>query len=291
MIKGWLKKVYSVIPGKKLFFSFWKLFGTPRENIFRHLNFHGTFKVNADQNHAFRMWSNGYQLENEIFWGGLYYRYEKVSINLWKELCKHSKVIMDVGANSGVYTLVAKAMNKDADVHAFEPIERVFNTLEKNIQINSFHVSTVKKALSNGDGTAIIYDVNTPNQYAASLSRNVFGSDVHEEVIETIRLDSYIRQNQITGIDLIKIDVERHEPEVLTGMGSYLHTMKPAMLIEIVEEENAQRILSIIGDIGYLFFDINENSGCTLKPSLGKSSYNNWLICSPETADLLHLKY
>ena len=43
--------------------------------------------------------------------------------------------------------------------------------------------------------------------------------------------------HKITKIDLLKIDVETHEPEVLEGYTKYIHLHKPTMLIEILNDE------------------------------------------------------
>src|SRR5438132_239175 len=129
MIKKWLRGLYEIIPGKKLLFSVWKFFGTPPEKIFRHLHFSGVFRVEVDETHYFKIRNYGWQLENEIFWRGLYYRYEKTSVHLWAQLCQNAEVIVDAGANTGLYSLVAKAMNNAASVHAFEPVEREFGRL------------------------------------------------------------------------------------------------------------------------------------------------------------------
>jgi tRNA1(Val) A37 N6-methylase TrmN6 len=40
---------------------------------------------------------------------------------LWIKLCRQSETILDVGANTGVYALVAGAVNKKAKIFAFEP--------------------------------------------------------------------------------------------------------------------------------------------------------------------------
>src|SRR5882672_8152624 len=126
MIHRVLKKIYEVIPGKKILFSLWKYLGAPPEKIFRHLYFKGSFQVEVDESHSFRIYNNGFQIENEMFWGGLYFRYEKTSLRLWAKLSEEAEVIMDVGANTGVYCLTAKAVNIKASVHAFEPVDRVF---------------------------------------------------------------------------------------------------------------------------------------------------------------------
>ena len=67
----------------------------------------------------------GFQLENEIFWSGLTNGWEKISTRLWIELSKNSKVIFDIGANTGIYSLVSKSINPTSQVFAFEPVKRV----------------------------------------------------------------------------------------------------------------------------------------------------------------------
>ena len=39
----------------------------------------------------------------------------------------------------------------------------------------------------------------------------------------------------------MKIDVETHEPAVLKGMGEYLRSFRPTMLIELLNDEVAQQ--------------------------------------------------
>ncbi|HYV91956.1 MAG TPA: FkbM family methyltransferase [Chitinophagales bacterium] len=289
MSKKWLSPLYDIIPGKKLLFSAWKFLGSPPEKIFRHLHFPGAFRVKVDETHSFKIENNDLQLENEIFWRGLYYRYEKTSLRLWMQLCQNASVIIDVGANTGLYSLVAKAMNSAASVHAFEPVERVFNKLERNVKLNNYDVATIKKALSNTNGTSFIFDSLADHEYAASLLKNVYGSNVRKELIETVTLMDYMNENNVRHVDLMKIDVEGFEPEVLMGMGDYLRKMKPTLLIEIVEEENSKRIESIIAGIDYLFYEVDETDGCRLKSHIYKTPNNNWLLCSKETARQLNL--
>ena len=87
----------------------------------------------------------------------------------------------------------------------------------------------------------------------------------------------------------MKIDVELHEAEVLEGMGAYLREWKPTMLIEILSDEVGQKVEILINDMGYLYFNINENGGIRQVTHIGKSDYYNYLLCSPEKASFLKL--
>lgn len=290
-MKKVLKSIYSIIPFKKEFFSILKLFWQPKESIYRHLHFKGVFNVKTDESKSFKLQHYGYQLENEIFWDGLIRGWEKESMKLWIELCKKSRVIFDIGANTGIYSLVAKTVKPDSDVYSFEPVIRVFSKLNDNIALNNYDINTYCKAISNNDGRAIIYDTPTEHVYSVTVNKNLRSekSKVIETQIDTTTLNSFIERNRINKIDLMKIDVETHEPEILEGFSKYLNIFKPTMLIEILDDKEACRINSLLEKTGYLFFNINEKTGIYRVDKITKSDHFNFLLCSPDVAKSLKL--
>src|ERR1041385_1865717 len=159
-MKKIIKSVYRFIPFKKQLFLFLKLFWKPSKKNYQHLHFHGDFKVRIDESHYFKMKHFGFEIENDIFWCGLKNGWEKFSIQLWMELCKKSDVIFDVGANTGLYALTAKAINPSVKVYAFEPVRRVYDKLIQNIILNNYDTVAVNMAASNEDGFAKIYDTS-----------------------------------------------------------------------------------------------------------------------------------
>ena len=104
-----------------------------------------------------------------------------------------------------------------------------------------------------------------------------------------MRLSSFIERYELTKIDLMKIDVEMHEAEVLSGMGKYLDSFRPAMLIEILTDEVGNRVEELVKNKGYLYFNIDEASGIQKVDHIIKSKYFNYLLCNRETADYLQL--
>ena len=103
-----LKRLYKVFPFKKQLFSIVKIFWTPPHSFYKHLHFTGVFIVSIDKTHFFKINHYGFQLENEIFWRGIPKGWETFSISLWIALCKDASVIIDIGANTGIYALIAK---------------------------------------------------------------------------------------------------------------------------------------------------------------------------------------
>lgn len=292
MMKTFLKKAYGVMPLKKEVFSLLKTVWHPNEDTYRHLHFHGVFKVKVNNTSSFKIRHYGFFVENEIFWEGLENGHEAISYSLWIKSVKDSKVILDIGANTGVFSLIAKSLNPSAKVYAFEPVKRVFEKLEANNKLNNFDIICLEEAASNFDGEATIYDTNAEHTYSVTVNKNTLSSDANvvETTIKTIRLDTFIEKKGLTNIDLMKIDVETHEPEVLEGMGKYLAKFKPSILIEILDDSVGERVEKLVTDCGYLYFNIDDKAKKVRQvEKITKSDFWNYFLCSPEKAKELKL--
>ena len=131
-MKFLLKKIYEFIPFKKYIFLIVKKIYSPPEFIYKHLYFKSIFKVIINKNTNFKIKHYGFFLENEIFWKGIFNSYEKNSLIIWAKLSETSNSIFDIGANTGIYSLLSKSINPNSKVYAFEPINRIFDKLEIN---------------------------------------------------------------------------------------------------------------------------------------------------------------
>jgi FkbM family methyltransferase len=286
------KFLYEFIPFKKQIFSVLKPIQLP-ESIYKHLHFKGIFSIKLPNAKKFKMHSSGYVQENELFWGGIENGWEKTSISIWQKLCKDSKVILDIGANSGIYSLVSKAINPNASVYAFEPLPKVLEALHENIYINNYDIKVEPCAVSNYNGDAVVYmAVDMDYAYSVTVNKSLLskGTPQKEVPVKTKTLKTFIEENNLSFIDLIKIDVETHEPEVLEGMGEYLNTFNSDFIIEIWDKECAEKINAIFKNTNYLFFDIDDKNGkITHKTEIVPSSFWNYLICKQETAKKLNL--
>lgn len=289
-MRKFFKTLYKTIPFKKQIFVFLRKIYLPPEKIYRHLYFKGIFNLRI-KDKKFRIKHYGFQLENELFWKGVGSGWEKHSINLWVELCEHSKTILDIGANTGIYSLLAKAISPHSTVFAFEPVSRVFEKLEYNNKINSFSIQCIEKAVSDYTGNAIIFDMPTEHLYSVTVNQNLNDPNVpvKEVSIKTITLDEFITEKRIEKIDLIKIDVERHESQVLKGFSKNLAKMKPSIIIEVLEESIGKHIEDQLSGLGYIFYNIDEESGLTRVPHISKSSSYNYFICQQSIANELKI--
>jgi FkbM family methyltransferase len=241
---------YRLPPGirKRIYFFL-------RINIFRDLKILSSdkiFKVRVNNRNAFKIKHYGGPIEQEIFTNGLFTTWESDLGWLWIELVRNSKVIIDIGANKGIYSLVAKALNPNSRVIAFEPSVNTYDKLVFNVKLNDFEIHCEKLAVSHKSRTQTYFDIPDENQTTASLSSEKmknwegYSGAMLEYLVETISLADYIEHNKIEKIDLIKIDIEMHEPEAFEGMGEYLFRYKPVVVFEMLSENIADRLSKII---------------------------------------------
>lgn len=290
IVKSIVESSVRVLPFKKLVFGTIKPIHPPKK-IWSLLRFKGTFDVAVDKKLSFGMHHYGYSLENSIFWRGLFRGFgEEEPLRLWIKLCTQVSTILDVGANMGIYSLVAKTISPQTEVYGFEPVAHLYTKFAENCKLNGYDITCVHSALSDVDGFTEIY-IQPGGLTTASLNPHTLRTE--SERIETMTIASFIESNEIEKVDLMKIDVEGYEPQVLKGMGKYLAAMKPTMIIEILTEKVGEQVEALVKDCGYLFFNIDEGRGPLRQGSLsivGKSRHSrNFLLCQEPIAAHLNL--
>lgn len=283
-LKAFCKNLYTTLPFKKELFLILRNIWMPSEKIYRHLYFKGIISINVNNEQRFKTMHYGHRIENEIFWTGLYGNWEKQSMKLWTKLCRDAKIIFDIGANTGIYSLVAKTVNPNLEVHAFEPFEAIYKKLLNNAAINNFKIHANCSAISNYSGDGVIYTKDADFAYSVTVNQNLWATDKDpiKLNIKTITLKDYIEQNNITQIDLMKIDVETHEPEVMEGFSTYLKIFRPIILIEVLNNEVAQKLGDYFDTLEYHFYNIDEKKGISKTTSLSKSDSCNYMIVPKE---------
>ena len=98
-----------------------------------------------------------------------------------------SKVIIDVGANIGYYT-IQFAHRTNGIVYAFEPMNYQFEVLKRNIELNDLgNVCPIQKIVSDKSGVERIYFSGMNNTAASSM---VVETDEFEDV-PSITLDKF----------------------------------------------------------------------------------------------------
>jgi FkbM family methyltransferase len=249
----------DLIPMKHRAFKALRGIWNPPKSVWQHLTFHGPIDVAVGRS-SFRMHHFGAQVENSLFWTGYGAEWEGTSLLLWAHLCRRSRVILDVGANTGTYALAAGAINPSASIHAFEPIERIFQRLKRNVELNGREIGCHLVALSDRDGMLPMYDSRSVHEYSASFDASMFeGSDYVVRNVRAVRLDQFAQGIGAADLDLLKIDVERCEPAVLRGMARTFESgARPSIIIEVLDDEIGGEVQQIIDPLGYALYRIDE---------------------------------
>ncbi len=271
IIRDWIEQAYAHLPMKRPIFEVLRRTTRLPRRLTSHLRFCGPFTVRLDRVHHFQLEHWGYMVENDLFWNGFGNGYEGTSLRIWRRLAPHARVILDVGSNTGIYALVARCMNTAATVIALEPVDRVFRRLQRNVELNGGDITVEKLAASDTNGVATIYDLPTDHQYTASLDPLMpvlCRSRAVEYKVATKRLETVLQDAGIGNIDLIKIDVELAEPQVLRGLGQFLGSCKPTLLIEILNQRVAREVADLTRGLGYNMFRVSEGRGLVRAPCI-----------------------
>jgi FkbM family methyltransferase len=255
----------------------------PGPDVWRHLYFTGNIDVKVSENASFRIHHFGAHVENSLFWAGYGHGWEGFSLRIWRELCERAHFIADVGANTGVYALAAGAINTSARIVALEPVPAVYGKLALNISLNDFKIEPFKLAASDRDGNAVMFGTSGEFSYSSSLEARHAISQI---MVPTVRLDSFFDQIKFDRIDLVKIDVETHEPHVLTGMKGRLQRDRPTLLIEILDASVGAAVEKQLVGLDYNFFAIDELKGLMATTRLtGQGGGRNYLVCQKNVAE------
>jgi FkbM family methyltransferase len=145
---------------------------------------------------------------------GIYENYEQ---DIFRSFCKPGAIVVDVGANVGLYTLIAASrVGKNGKVIAIEPHPESYRYLQKTIELNGLNsVRSFNVAL--GDRRRKIDLFLTDENKADSRIYDATGQR-QKITAEMIDLDHLLAENEITAVHVIKMDIQGAESVALRGM-------------------------------------------------------------------------
>ncbi len=136
-------------------------------------------------------------------------------------------MIFDVGANQGQFSsfFLNNCSISDFTVHAFEPSLKTFEIFKKNI--NDPRIIPNNFGLGKENGEFELFSNEIGSGLASLTKRKLDHFNITFNLSEKIKiqtLDFYCEEKQINKIDLLKIDVEGHELDVLSGGSKILNS-------------------------------------------------------------------
>lgn len=188
-----------------------------------------------DGQHSFLVDTDDH-IGSHVLWAGMY---APAEITALKRVLKPDSVFFDVGANIGVFSVVAAGIASRGKVVSFEPVGFLNERLNQNIQVNSFSNVVVEQlALGNQKGELEIY---LPNQRASDGTHNVSMATLYDDgsgdwgqsqTVPIVTLDEYWKTNSFDRLDVMKMDIEGAELYALQGAQWIFENCRPTVLIE-----------------------------------------------------------
>ncbi|ONI76164.1 hypothetical protein ALI144C_36415 [Actinosynnema sp. ALI-1.44] len=187
---------------------------------------------------------------------------------------RQDAVVFDVGANIGMFSLFVGARCPSAQVYAFEPVPEVFAKLVRNVDERGLVVRPFNIGLSDRDQDVTFYyypnisimstrhdyinwdnEVDLINLYVAN-ERRTGPPDRAEHLAEVEalaakdfefvecqcrlrRISDVIDEAGVSGIDLLKIDVQRAEYDVLKGIADHHWPLIQQISMEVHDEADS----------------------------------------------------
>lgn len=231
--------------------------------LWRRLPVTHEFSVSIGDGQTFQ-YSSDDGIGRTLLWKGMSQGGEFQELQLFAELAKRCRGFVDVGANTGLYSLIACTVNSSCRVAAFEPVPRILQLLKQNIAANNWNDRCVISncAVSDYVGTADFHvplcEVPTSASLHASGFRGYAGDHVQ---VPVTTLD--VACQDFGPIDLMKIDVEGFEDGVLRGMTGILTRDRPTLVIECLPDGPYAQVNQILKPLGYRCYRV---SGSSLVP-------------------------
>lgn len=181
----------------------------------------------------------------------------------WFDIRKSGKTIstvFDVGANIGQSAGKFRKSFPQAEICCFEPVKHIFEKLRENTK-NDARINCYPYAMGSKQGTSEIFLTLHDTVNSLIKPENFRG----KEIVDVVTVDNFVQENNISTIDLLKIDVEGFDLEVLKGANNMLSSGNISfVLIEVCfhPEDNRHAYFDTVRDFllerGYSLYGIYE---------------------------------
>jgi FkbM family methyltransferase len=233
--------------------------------------------------------------------------YERGSAAAWTILAREAALVIDIGAFTGYFTLLAAKLANAKNIIAVEANPLNYQRLRENMNINNVSALAINKALvpaesqENGNG----YIEIKYNSKLSSLDAGGFANHAKAHLIaakstkqdtyqiDTVTINSLLKDNAMQHkqeqLLLAKVDVEGLEEELLNG---FLEAKKTnfVVIIELLNEEGFNNIKHILSSqsVDYSIFFIDEGAlrirdvGLAKYREFKRKGSRNFIICSAD---------
>jgi FkbM family methyltransferase len=203
--------------------------------------------------------------------------FENNTIDFFKKSLKKGMTVFDIGANIGIYSLIASnKIKKEGKVFSFEPSDWAYKRLLHNIKFSKYSniiINNTGIADNTGELKFYVCEDDAYNSIGNTPMKNIIGVNT----INVFSLDDYVSMNNIKKVDIIKVDTEGAEFLVFKGAEKTLKKHAPIIFFEYnphaVKGFNYSSLdaINLIKSHGYRCYEFVENELVEIKDNIIKS--------------------
>lgn len=159
-------------------------------------------------------------------------------LSAFRAAVAQARVVFDVGAATGLHTILAARTNPSAHVYAFEPQSHNHRALNDNLHLNQIeNVTVLNTALGDVPGEAALEHSVGGEIAGIGTHRISLAADAGVPRVTMSTIDLLVAQGEVEPPDVVKIDVEGFEVRVVRGMQETLRRCRPVVLLELHPRE------------------------------------------------------
>ena len=172
----------------------------------------------------------------------------------------NNAIVMDIGANIGIYTILLSHIYPKVKIIAIEASPTIFEMLRSNCKLNNLlfpsgsHVLLINKAISDKDDIITeFYEKHSMStmlkEFLTNLSSTILTNqdELNKKLVRTVTIDNLVETIGINEISLLKIDVEGAEVLALKGaINTLTHKKIKNIVIEYHSLENYNYIIKLL---------------------------------------------
>ena len=225
----------------------------------------------------------------ELYWGrGRRPRTDdQFALDLFAALAREARLVVDVGAYTGVFSLLAARVAPDAQVHAFEVVPDVAQAARENVVANDlFGRVTVHGVGVGKDGDTVTI---APGRGGSALP-DFYSTRLHfaDGVPVDVRsLDAIVAEIAVPPPAVVKIDVEGTEDVVLEHAQAFLASHRPDILCEILLESNSAGVQAALAPHEYRFYRVERGALSPQSDLAPSPEFRDWLFTTRPAGELV----
>lgn len=196
--------------------------------------------------------------------------------------------VLDVGANVGVYALLAAARCR-RPVRAFEPTPHIARTARELAAANRLPVQVSELAMGEHPGNAV-FTLSSTSDASNSLAAGFRPEAGRIEV----RVETLSRWCEHTGTApaVVKIDTETTEPDVIAGALDALREFRPWVFCEVLPGHGVEeRLMELLRPLDYTWHQLGEElpspARTVIDGRISGAEQRMWLFAPEEPPDTL----